>query len=486
MNYMRTIVNYIYNLVYQVLMLILPLITAPYVSRVLGADGIGTYSYTYSVAAYFALFALLGINNYGNRSIAICRDEPERLNQTFWSLYRLQLTCSVIVMAVYVGYVALFVTEDKTVAYLQTLYLLSVALDINWCFFGLEQFKVTLARNAIVRLLTVGCVFLFVKSANDVYIYALIMLVGTVISQAALWLYLPRYIHFRKTRWRDMLPHIRPNLVLFIPAVAISVYKMMDKIMLGSMSTNAQVGFYQNTENIMLVAISLTNALGTVMLPKVSNLTAKGESDQVRHYVYLSLKAMTVLSMGLVFGIMGVADTFMPLFFGEEFAVCGELAFYIAPSILFIAWANIIRTQYLIPRQQDREYTVSVVVGAAVNFVANFILIPRLQALGAVIGTVMAEFSVMLLQVLLVRRELPVGKTLLKNLVYALPGLLMFAVIRVMKGLSLGGIKLLLLQVVGGGLVFLIGCGVILLTVDRGLLVQLREMLGRFRRRKSQ
>lgn len=483
---MRTIVNYIYNLVYQVLMLILPLITAPYVSRVLGADGIGTYSYTYSVAAYFALFALLGINNYGNRSIAICRDEPERLNQTFWSLYRLQLTCSMIVMAVYVGYVALFVTENKTVAYLQTLYLLSVALDINWCFFGLEQFKVTLARNAIVRLLTVGCVFLFVKSANDVYIYALIMLIGTVISQAALWLYLPRYIHFRKTGWRDMLPHIRPDLVLFIPAVAISVYKMMDKIMLGSMSTNAQVGFYQNTENIMLVAISLTNALGTVMLPKVSNLTAKGESDQVRHYVYLSLKAMTVLSMGLMFGIMGVADTFMPLFFGEEFAVCGELAFYIAPSILFIAWANIIRTQYLIPRQQDREYTVSVIVGAAVNFVANFILIPRMQALGAVIGTVMAEFSVMLLQVLLVRKELPVGKTLLKNLVYALPGLLMFAVIRVMKGLSLGGVKLLLLQVVGGGLVFLIGCGVIVLTVDRGLLVQLREMLGRFRRRKSQ
>lgn len=482
---MRTILNYIYNLLYQILMLILPLITAPYVSRVLGPDGIGVYSYTYSVAAYFALFALLGLNNYGNRSIAICRDDPERLSQTFWSLYRMQLTCSVVVIVAYVGYVALFVTENRTVAFLQTLYLLSVALDIGWCFFGLEQFKVTLARSAVVRLLTVGCVFLFVRSADDVPVYALVMLVGTVVSQAALWLYLPRFIRFRKTRWRDMLPHIRPNLVLFIPAVAISVYKFMDKIMLGGMSSDAQVGYYQNTENIMALAVSLTNALGTVMLPKVSNLTAKGESDQVRHYVYLSLKAMTVLSMGLVFGIMGVADTFMPLFFGEEFAICGQLAFYIAPSILFIAWANIIRTQYLIPRQQDREYTASVLTGAAVNFVANLLLIPRLQALGAVLGTLLAEFSVMLLQVVLVRRELPVGKTLLKNLIYALPGLAMLLLIRVLRRLPLAGFSLLAVQVALGGLVFLLGCGVILLTLDRGMLAQLRELMGRFRRKKS-
>lgn len=189
--------NFLYNAFYNVLVLILPLVTAPYISRIMGAEKIGVYSYSYSVASYFGLFILMGLTNYGNRTIAGVKENKNELSRTFWSIYFMQIIMAIVVIIIYIFYVY-FIASDKVMASIQLLYLISVALDINWFFFGMELFKLTVTRNTIIKLLNVTLIFLLVKSKNDIYIYGIIMTIGPLLSQLFLWIFLRRYIRITK------------------------------------------------------------------------------------------------------------------------------------------------------------------------------------------------------------------------------------------------------------------------------------------------
>ena len=167
--------NFMYNTAYQILILIIPLVTAPYLSRVIGAEGIGIYSYTYSIAYYFGLFILLGLNNYGNRKIAQVKDNKEKLSKEFLSIYLMQVMMSIIVIGIYGIYITLNNYTYKIIQVIQIVYLISVALDINWLFFGLEKFKITVTRNFLIKILTFICIFIFVKNEQDLWVYTLIM-----------------------------------------------------------------------------------------------------------------------------------------------------------------------------------------------------------------------------------------------------------------------------------------------------------------------
>ena len=152
-----------YNVVYQILLIILPLITTPYISRVLGSEGLGTYTYTYTIANYFMLAAMLGVKNYGNRSVAAVRENRTVLSRVFWEIYGLQFLCSVLALIVYICYA---LTEDsvyRLVALIQGIYVFSGMLDISWLFFGVEKFKITVTRNIVIRVIDLLCVFIFVK-----------------------------------------------------------------------------------------------------------------------------------------------------------------------------------------------------------------------------------------------------------------------------------------------------------------------------------
>ena len=197
--------NFIYNLIYQILILIIPLITAPYLSRVVGADGVGTYSYTYSIVYYFMLLTLLGINNYGNRSIAKVRDDKRKLSKTFWSLYLFQLLMGVIMLIAYISYLYLFDVKYRNIAIIQTLFIISAMLDINWLFFGLEEFKKTITRSTFVKIGNVILIFLLVKTKNDLWKYTLIMSGMTCLSQLILWSFLRKRISFVKININRLL-----------------------------------------------------------------------------------------------------------------------------------------------------------------------------------------------------------------------------------------------------------------------------------------
>ena len=465
--------NFAYNVAYQLLLLVLPLITTPYISRVLGSGGLGTYTYTYTIANYFVLAAMLGVKNYGNRSVAAVRDDRKLLSRTFWEIYGLQLLCSLTATAAYVVYVSAFVREYQLIAALQGIYVLSGLMDISWLFFGAEQFRVTVMRNIAIRLINLACIFLFVKSRGDLWLYTLIMTLGMVFSQGYLWMYVKRLVDWRRPKLRDLGKHMIPELILFVPIIAVSLYTMMDKVMLGAMSTMRQVGIYEGAYRILSIPTGVITALGTVMLPRMSNLAAKGKVKESERYIYNSMQFAMFLASGMMFGIAGIAEDFVPLFLGEEYHSCVLLIRVMAPTVPFIAWANVIRTQYLIPNHKDKSYIISVMLGAAVNLVVNALLIPRMQALGAVIGTVCAEGSVCISQTVMVRSKLKIARYLKDTGMYFVFGIVMFLVIQAVHGLKCETVLSLAVEIIAGGGVYAVLSGTYFLLANRDTAVRI-------------
>ena len=369
--------NFLLNVAYQMLTYIFPLITVSYISKRLGVDNVGIYSYTYSIVYMFMLVGMLGINNYGNREIAKVRDNREELSRVFWSIYRLQLMVAGVVIVGYLSYLFFWCKAYKEIAAIQFLYLVSVCFDINWFYFGLEKFKLTITRNCIIKVLSLVLILCFVKTEGDLAVYTYIMAGSTVASQLYLIFSLHKYVNRVKTTLQDSLKHLKGCLLLFVPVLAFGIYRVMDKTMLGSFSTVTELGYYENAERLINIPISVINALGTVMLPRMAYL--------LEHKTSEDSKKMSV-------------------------------------TILASAWANVIRTQYLIPMRMDRIYVKSTVGGAIVNLILNTLLIGKYGSYGACVGTIVAEYFVMLYQTICVRNELDIdeyAKMFLKDLLSA-------------------------------------------------------------------
>lgn len=421
--------NFLYNSLYQLLLLIIPLMTTPYISRVLGAEQIGVYSYNYSIANYFVIFIMLGLNNYGNRAIAKIRDDRKLLSSTFCSIYVMQLILGIVLNSLYFIYV-FFISRNLDVSLCLSLYVISACFDINWLFFGLEKFKFITIRNTIIKTISTVLIFVFVKKQSDVISYCLILSISTLISQVCLWPYVKKHIRFCIPSLSNIRKHIKPNLFLFLTVIAVSVYKIMDKIMLGSMTNVIQVGFYESSEKIILIPTALITSLGTVMLPRMSNLTAKNINDEKSNtMIYKSLLLSIFLSSSLCFGIMAVSREFVPMFYGHGYELCIKLYLILLPSCLFLSFANVIRTQYLLPHQMDRDYVISAFLGAGINFFINSILIPRYGAVGAATGTLLAEIFVCFYQCYQVNKHIPVKKYFIRCLPFVGAGVIMFLVV---------------------------------------------------------
>ena len=421
--------NFIYNSFYQVLTILTPLLTTPYISRVLGAGGIGVFSYEYSIASYFQMFAILGMSNYGRRSIAEVHGGKDELSATFWSIYAVQFFFSIIVIFAYLFYIIAF-AETKILGYIMLTYVVAGMFDINWFYFGLEKFKFTTIRNTIIKFLTVFSIFVFVQSENDIFQYSAIYCVGALISQLFLWLYLPKYISLVRIHFVDCKKHIIPNFILFIPIIAVSLYKTMDKIMLGYMTNLRQVGLYQNSENILQVPMSLVQSLGAVMMPRIANIiSSKQSKENVSEYMRKSIAIALFIASSIGFGIMTVGQEFVSVFFGPGFEECVLLLDILLPSCIFLAFANVIRTQYLIPYKRDKIFVITVFYGAIVNLIMNYILIPRYQCFGAAVATFFAEFVVCISQSIYVRKNIEIHNYIRISIPFVMSGVIMFILI---------------------------------------------------------
>lgn len=446
--------NYIYNLIYQVLVLILPLITAPYISRVLGAENIGIYSYTISIVTYFILFGSLGIAIYGQREIAYLQEKPEEYSKTFWEIVILRfITISISMIIFYFT----FAQNGQYAVYYRILLLelFATCLDISWFFQGLEEFKKTVVRNTIVKIISIVCIFMFVKTSNDLFKYFIIYVGSTIIGNVSLWLYLPRYLKRIDVKRLNIFRHLKTTFVLFIPQIAVQIYTVLDKVMIGTIIVDkSEVGFYDQSQKIIKMLLTIVTSLGTVMVPRMANTFINGDNKKIQEYLKRSFNYVFFISIPMIFGVIAIADNFVPLFFGEGYEKVIILMSVISPILLIIGLSNVIGTQYLLPTKHQKEYNISVIIGAIVNFCINMILIKKYGALGASIGTILAEMVVTIIQFIFVRKDINLIRIIRLSLKYIFAGFVMFIICLLIKEVIKNSLICIIVQVISGIIVY--------------------------------
>ncbi|WP_240411264.1 oligosaccharide flippase family protein [Limosilactobacillus vaginalis] len=454
---MKVIKNYLYNAGYQILNMIIPLITVPYISRVLGAHDVGINEYTNSWVTFFFLMGQMGITLYGNREVAYHRDDLYKRSQTFWGVEALQLLTVSTAFILYLAAVFLFSTTFKEFFLLQAIWIIATGVDISWYFMGLEEFRITVVRNTLVKIASLILIFTVVKTSNDLGKYILILGASQLVGNLTLWPYLRGNIIWVSVKKWHPFKHFYPSLLLFIPTITTQVYLVLNRLMLGRMSTQADLGNFGQADKIVKFVLAVVTATGTVMLPHVANKFAKGDIKGVRNSLYSSFDFVSAISIPMMFGLMAIAKKFGPWFLGNGFVLSGSVMFIEAPIIVFIAWSNVIGTQYLMPINRVRDYTTSVTIGAVSNVVFNFLLIGKWGANGAALATVGSELLVTATQLVMIRKTISRRKIFKEQWKYIISGIAMFIIVnRICQSINMT-ISNLVLEIFVGVFIYIIG-----------------------------
>ena len=448
--------NFTYSLLYQFLILILPLITLPYISRTFGSENIGIYTYTQTIANFFLLFAMLGILTHGTRAIAAVRNDREALSRTFRELFVLKLIFSLTMSALYILFCILLTKSHTNIFLLQSFYVLSSIVNVNWFCFGMENFRLTTIRDTLVQVLSTAAIFIFVKSADDLWIYTLILSSAQLISALLVWPYVLKHTSRVGIDRESMLLHLRPLIILFIPILAESIYLIMDKIMLGNMTTKEELGFYECAIRIIVVPGVIIGALNNTAMPRMASFLSGKSNRNSEDLMDKMMIFCTMLGCGMAFGIAAVGQEFAVIFYGSAFARTGLFLVLLSPAVIFKCLSLTVRMQYIIPSRKDDLYVIAIVSGAVLNLILNFILIPGMQGVGAIIATLAAEFAAAFLEFVLCRRYIKIGKYLTDLLVFMTFGTAMYFLVRGIADLTGGGIAGLALQVIGGAVVYIL------------------------------
>lgn len=454
---MKVIKNYLYNASYQILNLLIPLITVPYISRVLGAHDVGINEYTNSWVTFFYLMGQMGITLYGNREVAYHRDDLYERSRTFWGVEALQLLTVSASLIAYLAAVFLFSTTFKQYFLLQGIWIVATGLDVSWYFMGLENFKVTVVRNTFVRLISIVLIFTIIKDTNDLGKYIAILGGTQLVGNLTLWPYLKDNVVWVKVSKWHPFQHFYPALLLFIPTITTQVYLVLNRLMLGRMSTQVALGNFGQADKIVKFVLAIVTATGTVMLPHVANKFAKGDVKGVRNSLYSSFNFVSAISVPMMFGLMAISARFAPWFLGSDFELAGRIMFLESPIIVLIAWSNVTGTQYLMPVNRVKEYTTSVTVGAVSNIVFNLFLIEGWGANGAAVATVLSEFLVSATQIAMIRGTIKRRKLFREQWKYFLCGFLMYLVVNRICLVINMTVANLCLEVVVGMIVYFLG-----------------------------
>ncbi len=397
--------NLFYQSLFQGIRILMPIVTIPIISKALGAHGIGIYSFTNSIAEYFILLSGLGITLYGNREIAMVREDKEKLNKTFSELISLKLVTTAVSFILYSVVVVVFLHRDFLYYIIQSLHIIAVLFDISWFFMGMEDFKkVSLSNLAVQTVVFFGIVF-FIKDYSDLPLYLLLQALGNLFSQLVMWGFIYKKISFRFVPIKQMMRHLFPMVAYFFPQIAVIFYTTLSKTILGVLESQTAVGIYTNTLNLSTIIITMISTINLVMLPKMSNLFSKNKIDEINKTLHSLIHAQLFISIPAAFGVSALAATLVPWFFKNDFEVLKVFVPIIAPVIIIMPIGIAISNQYLLPRGNTKIYAFSTFGGAAISILLNFTLIPLLGVLGSVITSLIVETFVTVFRLIYLNKQ---------------------------------------------------------------------------------
>lgn len=454
---MNVIKNYIFNMGYQILIIGSSLILSPYLSRVIGAEGIGIYSYTYSISILFGIAANLGIAKYGNREIAMCGDDRKKRSEVFAQILFIKLLCAMVVLTGYSIFVHSMIHEYKEAFWIQIFLVLSYVVDVTWLFWGMQQFQVTTAVCTVIKVLSIAAILTLVRERKDTNLYIFLMAFSSFLVQLIPWFFLPKFVDLKISAKHAWKKHGKSIVLLFFPILAKQIYGIMDIVALQIFTDIEQVGYYQNVGGIATTILCVICALGDVVMPKITLYFHENRLREAMKVFQFSFHLISFLGVGSMYGLIGIADVFIPFFYGKNFMVCIGLLQLIAPYVLLVGYSGLIRNSLLLPNYQDREYMIALMAGVTVNFFGNFILIYFMGTSGAIIASVISELVSLLIQTYFAREHLPFLYCIKKGIVYLLLGLPIFIVCRGVKLFDFSYAVTTILDIVLGGTLYVIG-----------------------------
>ena len=460
---MKVIKNYLYNLSYQILTIILPIITVPYVTRIFTSEALGNYVFYNSIVSYFSLFAMLGIGVYGTKQIAAASD----VSSTFWNIYAIQLIASILAISVYVIAVFSIPQMGGIIPLIVGITLFAKMIDISWLFSGKEDFKKITIRNIVVRLIGVISIFTFVKSSDDLYLYVFLIVIFDFLGQFVMWVPAKKFIKRPSFNAKVIKKNLHPIVLLFLPQVAISLYVVLDRTLLGLLGSYSDVGIYEQGQKLISILLKVVSSLGVVMLPRVANLLSERRDKEAQNMVKFSFILYNLIIFPMIFGLIAVNEVFVKLFLGKNFQDVKYVLYVIVFNIMFVGWTNILGYQVLVVRNKNKEFMLSTTIPAFVSVAVNIAVIPFFGYIGASITSVVVEILVFAIQWYYSRNIINKNLLFNKDLVKIIcSSLVMFGAVMTCKIiLGLDGIIGLIVYLAVGGISYL-GMIFLLKTVD--------------------
>lgn len=473
--------NYIYNVSYQILTLLTPLITTPYLSKILQADGIGKVSFVESIVSYFVLFAGLGTATLGQRDISYVRDNKEKVSKVFWNVVSIRTVGTIACLIVYGIFIVIY--RNNILMYLiMSINIFAVMFDVVWLFQGIEEFAKIVGRNVVFKILNVAGIFLFVKQKEDLMIYVILLVTMSIACNISLWFYLPKYIHKPKKEYWQPGVYVKGAMSLFVPTIAIQIYTVLDKTMIGIFSTgDVQNGYYEQSIRISKMVLTLVTSLSAVMIPRIGFYLGQHDNEKVKLYMYKGYRFVWFLGIPLCLGLIGISDNMVPWFFGPGYDEVKILLKVLSLLIIAIGMSNITGLQYMIPKKMQGEYTKTIFLGAFCNFVINLILIPKFYAMGAAIASVVAETVITIAQLVMIRKDLSIVHILKQSGHYLVAGVVMLIVLAIENKIFTASIINTLIMIVTGGIVYFL---LLLILRDNFFKDNIDSVLGKLRRHK--
>lgn len=477
--------NAIFNLAYQILAILIPLVTMPYVSRVLGVEKVGVQSYTLSIVSYFTLFAAFGLNDYGQREIARYRNDKTKISKLFWELCSNRLLTSLLVISTYLVLIFTCLEKNYELYYLiMVMNILAITFDIAWFFQGMEKFKTLAIRNTVIKLLGLVGIFLFVRNENDLWLYILINSLSLILSALSIWFVVPKYVERARIEIKSVFVHYKGALVYFIPAIAIQIYTILDKSMIQWITgSTVENGVYEQAEKIGKISLTIIQIMNSIMISRMSYLFEHGEEKEAKDLCVSSMKFLSLLMYPMIAGVILVAPNLIPMYLGPGYEKSIILLQIFAFLILFIGLSGFIGSHYMTPIGKQRKSNIALIIGAIFNFCLNLILIPKFASIGAAIASVCAEGIIAILYLYNARKFIKPYEFLQVGYKNIIATIVMFVGVYFMgQCLNFADIWVFVIKIGSGVILYF---AMLLILKDRFLIETLRYGLNVLRRTKN-
>jgi len=470
--------NYLYNVAYQVLTFLTPIITAPHLARVLGAENLGIYNYTYSIVYWFILFGTMGISLYGSKEIARVSDNREKLSKKFSEIFCLQLLCMFGSILIFYLIFLMFNFKYKIVFLLQGATLIPSALEITWLYIGLEDFRKTTIRGFLIKILIVLGIIFLIKDKSDLNFYIVFLAISNTVGSLMIWKGIKKILDFKIPKIKDIVPHFKENFILFIPQIASSIYSVFDQTMIGFLYSDvSEVGFYSQAHKLVNMVLFVVTTIGAVMLPNIVKKRKQNDDNKVKEVTNLTFKIALFLSIPMAIGFSVVAPYFIPWFLPLEFEKVAYIICFLSPLIVFISITNVFGLQFLIPMDKAKKYTISVTSGCFVNLILNMCLIGRFGAYGAATASCITELAVLLMQYYYVRKDFYFHGIIKKVFKYLSVALVMGSLVYIIGFVMGVGLVTNIIQVIVGIIVYVGLLYVLKDNVEMFLLGKVKDLL---------